>query len=117
MEWINIVVAAICSLFGALGGGSILYFKQNKQLKKLEVTRNQADEWRRLYDEADGERKALGSKLDEMRNERDDLRMEIGKRDLEIQKLRWFHCTVSGCQKRQPPHVFDMNGTEIEQKK
>ena len=66
MEWINIIVSAVCALAGALGGGSLLFYKTNKQLKKVEVVHSQADEWKRLYEESEDERKALSEKVDKI---------------------------------------------------
>lgn len=114
MDWITIIVGAACSLIGAFGGGSVLYFQQNKKLKSLEVIHNQADEWKRLYDEADTERKEKDVKLDKMREERDSAKSDSAHKDLDIQKLRWYHCTCNGCKNRRPPHVFDMDGNELE---
>lgn len=37
MEWINVIVSAVCALLGALGGGSVFYFQQNKRLKAAEA--------------------------------------------------------------------------------
>lgn len=39
MEWINVIVSAVCALLGALGGGSVFYFQQNKRLKAAEAQR------------------------------------------------------------------------------
>lgn len=113
IEWINVIVAAICSLIGAFGGGGLLYWKYNKQLKAIEVTHNQADEWKRLYEEADEERKAKDQKIDRLYQERNEAREEVSGLKLRVQQLTWYHCTVNGCKRRQPPHVFDMDGNEI----
>lgn len=121
MEWINLIVGSICSLLGAFSGGGILFWKYNKQLKQQEVIRNQADEWKRLYEEADQERKEKDTviakkdeKIDELYKERNTESRGRMNAEMEVQRLRWYHCTVSGCTKRRPPHVFDQNGTELE---
>jgi len=121
MEWINLIVGSICSLVGAFTGGGILFFKYNKQLKQQEVIRNQADEWKRLYEEADEERKSKDAviakkdeKIDELYKERNTESRGRMNAEMEVQRLRWYHCTVSGCTKRRPPHVFDTQGNELE---
>lgn len=121
MEWINLIVGSICSLVGAFTGGGILFFKYNKQLKQQEVIRNQADEWKRLYEEADEERKSKDAviakkdeKIDELYKERNTESRGRMNAEMEVQRLRWYHCTVSGCAKRRPPHVFDTQGNELE---
>jgi len=121
MEWINLIVGSICSLVGAFTGGGILFFKYNKQLKQQEVIRNQADEWKRLYEEADEERKSKDAviakkdeKIDELYKERNAESRGRMNAEMEVQRLRWYHCTVSGCTKRRPPHVFDTQGNELE---
>lgn len=124
MEWINVIVGSLCSLLGAFGGGGILFWKYNKQLKQGEVIRNQADEWKRLYEEADQERKAKDEviakkdeKIDELyKQQHADAEEKIALK-MRVQQLQWFHCTVSGCSKRQPPHVFDAQGNELESRK
>ena len=114
MEWINAIVAAICSLIGALGGGSLLYFKTNKQLKGLEVIHTQADEWKRLYEESEDERRKLSDKVDELYKQQHEDKATIGKLELEVQKLTWYRCTINGCKNRKPPHLYDIEGTELE---
>lgn len=118
MDWIiNVLVPAICAILGAFGGVSIFTIRQERKLKDIEVTHNQADEWKRLYEEADVERKEKDAKLDKMREERDIARSESAQKDLKIQHLCWYHCTVENCKSRRPPHVYDVNGTEIVQQK
>lgn len=64
MEWINIIVSAVCALLGALGGGSVFYFQQNRRLKAAEaqhaevIAHNEAENseverWSELADRAD----------------------------------------------------------------
>ena len=121
IEWFNVIVGAICSLLGAFGGGGILFWKYNKQLKQGEVIRNQSDEWKRLYEEADQERKAKDeviakkdAKIDELYKAQHNDAEEKIQLKMQVQQLKWFHCTVPGCSKRRPPHVFDPQGNELE---
>ena len=50
MEWINVIVTAICSLLAAVGGGTVMFYKQNRKLKDAEVIHTQADEWKRFHE-------------------------------------------------------------------
>ena len=114
MEWINIIVSAVCALAGALGGGSLLFYKTNKQLKKVEVVHSQADEWKRLYEESEDERKVLSEKVDKLYKEQHTDRNTINRLELEVQKLNWYRCTINGCKNRRPPHVYNSDGVELE---
>lgn len=39
MDWLNIIVTAIIGLAGALGGGGIIYWRANRQLKNAEAAK------------------------------------------------------------------------------
>jgi len=119
LSWINILVNVV-TLFG---GGSLLFFTFNRKLKALEVkekevevVHSQADEWKRLYEESERERKCVADEYEKLKTKHEEDIREIGKLTLNVEKLTWYRCTVQGCQKRRPPHVFDMDGNELEQK-
>ena len=119
LSWINILVNVI-TLFG---GGSLLFYSLNRKMKALEVrnkevevVHNQADEWKRLYDEADEERKNVVAENDKLKDKHEEDIREIGRLTLEVQKLTWYRCTIQGCKNRRPPHVFDIEGNELENK-
>lgn len=48
LDWITVVVGAVCSLLGALGGGSIFFVKENKRSKQLENSQKIIEEWKEL---------------------------------------------------------------------
>lgn len=43
MEWLNAIVAAIVGLVGAFGGGSIIYWRQNRKSKEAEASKSETD--------------------------------------------------------------------------
>ena len=125
MDWINIIIAAICSLIGALGGGSLLYFRQNKRSKDVENELKEADEWKKLYQEKAEKSNAKDAKIDELRRHINALQQDkialIEKstqqqleKDKEIAKLqlllfeeKYYRCEVAGCGKRKPPRKME----------
>lgn len=113
MEWINIIITSLFSLIGALGGGTLMFYKQNKKLKEMEIVHTQSDEWQELYNDIKEERNKLSNKIDELYREKNELNKQNQKLELKVQKLQWYHCTVEHCAKRQPPHIYNCNGDEM----
>lgn len=101
MEWINIIVTAICSLLAAVGGGTVMFYKQNRKLKDAEVIHTQADEWKRLYDESESERKGLSEKIDELYKEQHELSRKVLTLEVEVKRLLPYTCTKLDCVQRQ----------------
>ena len=50
MEWVDVIVTAVCSLLAAIGGGSIIYYKQNRALKTAEVVGKDVENETRAID-------------------------------------------------------------------
>ena len=125
MEWFNIIVGAISTLIGLVGGGVGIYFwKENKALKQKEVEAKaienelqQAGAWKNLYDSERERTKEKGDRLRALYQERDRQKEEINDCRFRIQQLEWYHCTVNGCPNRRPPHAFDEDGIEVIAKK
>lgn len=121
MDTLNIIVTAVCTIIGALGGGSLLYFRQNKALKKIEVERSQADEWKKLYDEqcertqeSDNrchelylQRKKLYDEKIEAHIHIAKLEVQLAQKDVEIVGLKHCKCIVNHCTKRTPPREYE----------
>lgn len=110
MDWINVIVAAICSIVGAFGGGSVLYFRQNKQLKNIEITHSIVTEWEKLLGEYKEQSKEQSDKIDKQSDKIDVLYKNI--RTLEtstnaltkkIDELEPLRCTVFPCAFAKPP--------------
>lgn len=100
MNWIDIVVGAVCSLIAALGGGGIIYFRQTKKMKEAEVVHTQADEWKRLYEESEDERKGLSKKIDELYKEQHNLTKKVLMLEVEVRRLMPYTCTRLDCKER-----------------
>lgn len=110
MSAIEIIVTAFTALVGALGGGSLLFFRQNKTAKKIENESNQAAEWKKLYDESKSDNAEKEKKIDGLYDEIKELRSEItsnAKRiaELEVENTRMsiYKCELPGCKLRKPP--------------
>ena len=110
VETITAIVSAISTLVVALGGGSLLYHKQNKIAKKIENESSQSAEWRKLYDEMKGELQNKDSKIDELYKERKkydadiaDLRKRITDLEIMLKGERIYRCELMDCKNRKPP--------------
>ena len=132
MDW-STVISALGTIAGIVGGSfGFIYWKENKRLKQEEVKSSkienhlkQADAWRNLYEEERNDSKekiaALEEKLEkksaklkEVYAERDRYKEEKMDAEFIVKQLQWFRCTVNGCHRRRPPHVFDNDGNEVE---
>ena len=119
MEWINIIVSAVCALLGALGGGSVFYFQQNKRLKAAEAERaeviahneaenSEVERWRGLADRSEEQLKQArehiqlkNKQVDNLYKEQhrleNDLRVLTNKYNSAMQvidRIRGYYCTV-----------------------
>lgn len=128
MDWITIVVGAVCSLLGALGGGGIFYIRENKRGKQIDNNEKVIEEWKEMYHEKEkkcNEKDTIitqkDAKIEELRKRINSLLEERGEfmanRELELKKkdgdifqqqmrileLEWNECRVNGCNNRQPP--------------
>lgn len=126
MDWINVIITAIATLLGAVGGGSVLYFRQNKREKDISNELREADEWEKLYREKEAKCDAKDAKIDELRRHINSLQEEriklLSERGTEVQSLNceiarlrtemvecnWYRCEVCGCTKRRPPRELEV---------
>lgn len=120
MDLLNIIISSVCALLGALGGGGVLYWKQNKMLKQQEAKQAEhstqhayVEEWKELYQKKEERVNILEEKLDDMRQKKNKSDERITQLQLENERLQWAKCTVNGCNKRQPPHYYDGDGNEV----
>lgn len=125
-EWINIVVTAVCAIAGAFGGGTLLYFRQNKRQKEIDNELKVADGWEKMYHEKEAKCNAKDAKIDELRRDINNLRegkislveehiKEVEQLQAEVFDLRlklaesnWYRCERCGCQSRKPKREIDI---------
>lgn len=135
---IDVIISAISSFLLAMGGSGLLFWRQSKRLKEVEVRKGEQEldaeqtaQWKELYERRDARVRVLDDKVDalytqihELQKTNDSLSSEIerlkgeievqkGKYELEIEQLKYTKCVVRGCKLRQPPHLMDFNGNEV----
>lgn len=141
MEWINVIVSAVCALLGALGGGSVFYFQQNKRLKAAEAQRaeieshnaaenSEIERWRGLADRSEAQLKQAREHI-QVKNEQVDklykqlhaceneLRVLTNKYNSVMQvidRIRYYYCTNMPCPfgERLPPETEPVTVEQIE---
>lgn len=122
MEWINVIVSAVCALLGALGGGSVFYFQQNKRLKAAEaqhaevIAHNEAENseverWKGISDRTEEQLKEARQHI-QTKNEQvdrlykrqheleNDVRVLTNKYNSAMQvidRVRHYYCTNRPC--------------------
>lgn len=111
MNWINTIITALCSLLAAVGGGSIIYVKQNRAMKETEIKlkekeikaqeqtfeSNEINQWKELYQEVKSENKRLSEKIDELYKQQHQLTKQVA----ELQAIIGQHtCLNIDCKKR-----------------
>lgn len=125
MDWLNVIITAIATLLGAVGGGSVLYVRQNRREKDVANELREADEWEKLYREKEQKCDAKDAKIDELRRHINTLQEEriksmtehaatvqglhgdIAHLRTEMVECNWYRCEVCGCVKRRPPRELD----------
>lgn len=120
MDWISVLISGAVGLVGALGGGGLLFWRQNKNIKHQEAKQAEhetqhayVEEWKELYQKKEERVNILEEKLDKVRHERNEAVAKTAELKLENERLQWSKCTVNGCKKRQPPHYYDGDGNEV----
>lgn len=104
MEWFNIIVTAVCSLIAAVGGGSIIYFKQNRAMKEVEVEvkkqeaeSKEIEQWKDLYNEVKSENRRLSEKVDQLYSIQHALQDEVSRLRATLTN---YTCTRTNCKNR-----------------
>lgn len=124
------ILEFIIAALSILVTNGIFFYTINKKLKKaelkqketevknqeVEILRKQDDEWQKLYYEARDRIQTIGNICQDLRIENEQLKKTNGTLELKNQQLTWYRCTVNNCPNRRPPHVFDMDGNELEAK-
>lgn len=112
----TVIVSALSALLGALGGSGLLYFRQNRKLKEIEVEAKQSEEWKKLYETSDTDSREKDHKIDALYSERQGLlerliekERVIASKDIEMERLSFARCDVNECRKRKPPRRYEYN--------
>lgn len=113
------IISALTTLLGILlGGGGVLFWKQDKRAKEIENEAHQSDEWRKLYERSEQDSRDKSDKIDRLYDEKKELRerfetlmaecaeLKIQNKELEYQKCERFECL-----KRCPPRFYNQNNT------
>lgn len=116
------IISALTTLLGILlGGGGVLFWKQDKRAKEIENEAHQSDEWRKLYERSEQDSRDKSDKIDRLYDEKKELRerfeslmaecaeLKIQNKELEYQKCQRFECL-----KRCPPRFYNQNNKEYE---
>lgn len=116
------IISALTTVLGILlGGGGVLFWKQDKRAKEIENEAKQSDEWRKLYERSEQDSRDKSDKIDRLYDEKKELRerfetlmaecaeLKIQNKELEYQKCQRFECL-----KRCPPRFYNQNNKEYE---
>lgn len=111
------IISALTTVLGILlGGGGVLFWKQDKRAKEIENEAHQSDEWRKLYERSEQDSRDKSDKIDRLYDEKKELRerfetlmaecaeLKIQNKELEYQKCQRFECL-----KRCPPRFYNQN--------
>lgn len=105
---------SICT--AVLGGGGVLYWKQDKRAKEIQNEARQSEEWRKLYERSEQDSREKDAKIDALYEEKKELREryeqkceECNSLKLEKQKLEFLKCEQFDCLNRKPPRFFCEN--------
>ena len=111
------IISALTTMLGILlGGGGVLFWKQDKRAKEIENEAHQSDEWRKLYERSEQDSRDKSDKIDRLYDEKKELRerfetlmaecaeLKIQNKELEYQKCERFECL-----KRCPPRFYNKN--------
>ncbi len=130
MEWINAIVTAVCSLLAAIGGGGIIYAKQNRAMKEVEVElkkqegeSNELHQWQDIASEKDKQIATLKGEQDKLKGDNEKLNEKISRlyeeRNREYDDATFyryalshilsgqFYCEVHSCTARKPLHITE----------
>ncbi|MFI3249156.1 MAG: hypothetical protein R3Y39_08535 [Rikenellaceae bacterium] len=121
MDITSIVISIGSLILGGGGVGAFMYYRENKRAKHLDNerkvldnTKEQAEQWKNLYLEAERKSQAKSAKMETLYN-------TIGKKNTEITKLNGrlsrvglLRCDEVGCPARKPP--INTMSTELDEK-
>lgn len=125
MGTVEIILSILTFIFGSGSVVStVLYFKQNKRIKDSEAKKSEVDvdssfidnlskindEYQESLDICNKDknyyRTLIGEKdtmIAELNNKLLNMQIELNKKELELQTIKWWKCTCQKCEKREPP--------------
>ena len=85
MDWSNLITA-VAGLM--LGGGGVLFYKQNKQNKEIVNVTLLAAEWEKLYREQKAERERNGDRIEQLTQRVFELEQKVSRLEIENEQLK-----------------------------
>jgi hypothetical protein len=102
-----------------LGGGSVLFYRQNNRMKKLEGNAKSIENDSKISDGWQEYAAEMKKQYDGIKEEYDKLMHAYSEKDmvnqhlkLENQEIRWWKCIVTGCPNRKPPREIERTEEE-----
>lgn len=110
MTNLEIILTAISSILGLLvGGQGILFYRQNKRIKKLEGDEKSIDNdtkisdgWQEYAEKMVNDRDKYEEKYEKLYKEYQEKSRQCTDYECENIKLKMTHCEVTNCGNRQP---------------
>lgn len=100
MDWVSLI-SAVGGLL--IGGGGVLFYRQNKAAKVIDNESRLALEWEKLYQEQKTKREENSAKLEKLADEVARLRAEVEMLKADKSTLQHYKCINIDCDKRNPP--------------
>lgn len=111
MSTLEIILTSIVSVLGVvIGGQGVLFYKQNKRLKKLEGDEKSiendtkvSDGWQEYAEKMVADRDKYEDKYEKKDMEYQQAIKKCTDLECENIKLKMTHCEIPNCANRQPP--------------
>lgn len=105
MDWLNALFGFIGVL---LGGGGVLFFRQNKRAKVIENDAKLGAEWEKLYREQKAVREQREAEIERLQDEITANKNEIAEVRTEVERIKPLVCYNFECKER----IFNKKNTE-----
>lgn len=111
MSTLEIILTSVVSVLGlVIGGQGVLFYNQNKRLKKLEGDEKSIDNdsklgdgWKAYAQKMETDRDEYEKKYENMSKDYYDLHKKYTETECDNIKLRMTHCEIPNCPDRKPP--------------